>query len=125
MALYKAYPMKMVTKVPYDHMNRPIINRIPPHYLVAIIDEINNRINAVCNTPNELITAGWIPGNDWTGTVWEPIYFAAKMDHDRAGMVFGALVFEAIMNRPEDWSFGKYQVDGRNIGSNTYFRIYP
>ena len=34
------------------------------------------------------------------------------------------LVFETMMKREEDWSLGKYQVNGRDIGSTTYFRIH-
>lgn len=124
MALFSIPDMKQITKVPHDKVNRPIINRIPSGQLQAIFDELNRLIDEVVDTPDELITAGWLPGSDWTGTVWDAIYVAANKDHNRAAMVFGVLAFEAIMKRPEDWSFGKYQVDGRDIGSTTYFRIY-
>ena len=124
MALFSIPDMKQITKVPHDKVNRPIINRIPSQQLQAIFDELNRLIDEVVDTPDELITAGWLPGSDWTGTVWDAIYVAANKDHNRAAMVFGVLAFEAIMKRPEDWSFGKYQVDGRDIGSTTYFRIY-
>lgn len=115
---------KKIEKVPHDNINRPIINRISQPQYDTIIEKINRCIDEVVHSPNELITAGWIPGNDWTGTEWEPIYTASNFDFGRAGMVFGALVFEVIMKRPEAWSLGKYQVDGREIGSTTYFRIY-
>ena len=124
MAIYSIPDMKQITRVPHDRDNRPIINRIPPEQLQAIFDELNRLIDEVVDTPEELITAGWLPGSDWTGTVWDAIYVAANRDHSRAAMVFGALVFETIMERPEDWSLGKYQVDGRDIGSTTYFRIH-
>lgn len=123
MPLYSVPDMKEITRVPHDHDNRPIINRIPAHELESIIEEINCRVDNVVDSPEELITAGWIPGHDWAGSVWEPIYIASNRDVARAGMVFGALVFEVIMNRPEAWSLGKYQVNGRDIGSTTYFRI--
>jgi hypothetical protein len=117
--------LQVAASVPHDSENRPLISNIPPQELAAIIDELNRRIDEVVDSPTELITAGWIPGNDWTGTIWEPIFTACRYNFDRSGMVFGALVFEVMMNRPEDWSLGKYQVNGRDIGSNTYFRIFP
>ena len=91
--------------------------------LFKIIEELNRRIDEVADSDEELITAGWIPGNNWDGTVWAPISVAASGDSQRSGMVFGAIVFEVMMNRPEDWSLGKYQINGRDIGSTTYFRI--
>jgi hypothetical protein len=124
MPLYSLPNMKEIIRIPHDQDNRPIIDRIPDSDLDAIVDEINRRVDAVVDSPEELITSGWIPGNYWIGTVWEPIYIAARNDFSRAGMVFGALVFEVMMNRPEDWSLGKYQVNGRDIGSTTYFRIF-
>lgn len=123
MALYSIPDMKQITRVPHDRENRSIINRIPQEQLQAIRGELNRLIDSVANSPKELITAGWLPGRDWTGTVWDAIYIAANRDYDRAAMIFGALVFETIIERPEKWSLGKYQVDGREIGSTTYFRI--
>ena len=41
-----------------------------------MVDELNKRID---ENP-EVHTAGWIPGHDWTGTVFYPIYLACKKD---------------------------------------------
>jgi hypothetical protein len=72
----------------------------------------------------EIATAGWLPGSDWTGTPFEPIYTtAAREDFSRSAMFFGQLVWYAVMNRPERWGSGRYQKDGRDIGSRTYFRL--
>lgn len=72
----------------------------------------------------EIATAGWLPGSDWTGTVFEPIYTkAAREDFDRSAMFFGQLVWYTVMRRPERWGSGRYEVDGREIGSITYFRL--
>lgn len=117
-------PDTLVKKVPHERENRAIIDRIPAADLEAIKAELNRRIDAVVDTDEELITSGWIPGHEWAGTVWLPIYETAHKDAARAGMVFGAIVFEVMMEREEDWSLGKYQVDGRDIGSITYFRIH-
>lgn len=67
-------------------------------------------------------TAGWIPGNDWTGTVWDPIYQkSANQEPQDAAKCFGLLCFLAFSRRPETWYVGKFELDGRDIASNTYF----
>jgi hypothetical protein len=86
--------------------------------MVARINELIDESGA------EIATAGWLPGSDWTGTVFQPIYEkAARNDFDRSAMFFGQLVWYTVMHRPETWGSGRYQVDGRDIGSRTYFRV--
>lgn len=113
----------IITRIPHISINLAMIKRIAAQDLKAIRDELNRRVDAVVNTSDELITSGWIPGKDWTNTVWEPIYVASRNNISLAGMVFGTLLFEVMMNRSENWSLGKYQVNDRDIGSTTYFRI--
>lgn len=59
-----------------------------------IIDELEKRIDS-----QEINTAGWIPGNDWTGTVYEPIYYACGQNKTQSGMFFGLILFNYLMNR--------------------------
>lgn len=84
-----------------------------------MVDELNKRID---ENP-EVHTAGWIPGHDWTGTVFYPIYLACKKDTTAAALFFGIIVFIVFMDRPEQWSLGRYQVNDKDIASMTYFRI--
>ncbi len=64
------------------------------------------------------------PGSDWTGTVFQPIYTtAARGEFERSAKFFGQLVWYAVMQRPEQWASGRYDLDGRDIGSRTYFRL--
>lgn len=85
------------------------------------------RINALIDQAGaQIATAGWLPGSDWQGTVFQPIYDkAVRQDYSRSAMFFGQLVWKTIMDRPERWGSGRYQVDGRDIGSRTYFRLSP
>lgn len=86
--------------------------------MVARINELIDEAGA------EIATAGWLPGSDWTGTPFQPIYEkAAREDYSRSAMFFGQLVWYAVMHRPESWGSGRYEVDGRDIGSRTYFRL--
>ena len=73
---------------------------------------------------DEVHTAGWMPGNDWGDTVWEPIFInACQRDIGSSGYCFGLFVWEAMQTHPDAWSFGKYEKDGIPIRSLTYFRI--
>ena len=107
MPLYSISDMKIIKKIPHERENKTIIDRIPEEKRKEIEKEFNYKIDEVADSPNEIITSGWIPGNDWTDSIWEPIYIAAEKDFVRAGMIFGALVFEVMMKRKEDWSLGK------------------
>lgn len=73
---------------------------------------------------NEVSTAGWIPGHDWTGTPYEPLYDACGRNSDQAGRFFGLIVFKLLMERPDRvWGFGRYEKDGVPITSMTYFVV--
>lgn len=86
--------------------------------MVARIDQLIDEAGA------EIATAGWLPGSDWRGTPFQPIYEkAAREDFGRSAMFFGQLVWYTVMRRHERWGSGRYQVDGRDIGSRTYFRL--
>jgi hypothetical protein len=85
-----------------------------------IVEEINKKIEG-----NEINVAGWLPGPDWSGTPFYPIYInACKQNYEHSAMFFGLLVWEAMMNRPEKWGFGKgYEAKGVLIRSMVYFLI--
>lgn len=84
-----------------------------------ILTELQQRIDG-----DEVHTAGWMPGHDWTGTVFEPLYHACRRDVEQAAKFFGLILFKLMMERDDDWGFGRYQKDGVDIRSLTYFRIH-
>ena len=82
-----------------------------------IREALNDKIDE-----NDINTAGWLPGHDWTGTVYEPIYHACGQNVTQSGMFFGLIVFELLMERKDNvWGFGRFEKDGRQIASMTYF----
>ena len=112
---------KTSDRVPFQPQFEALRKRLSATEFDAIVARIDELID---ESGAEIATAGWLPGSDWTGTVFQPIYEkAARGDFDRSAMFFGQLVWYAIMNRPEPWGSGRYQVNGRDIGSRTYFRI--
>lgn len=89
----------------------------------ATVDHVNGLIDGA---GGEIATAGWLPGNDWSGSPLQPIHDkVARGDRSLSGKFFGLLVWHTFMERPERWATGKYEVNGREIGSRTYFRVRP
>ncbi|MDO9020608.1 MAG: hypothetical protein Q8S73_13560 [Deltaproteobacteria bacterium] len=120
MPLYELNGTK-VTKVPFAREFQTYQSRLTTGEWQAIVDWINNRIDS-----NEIHTAGWMPGANWQGTVFEPIYTkSAKQDTSLAGKCFGLFVYVVFMNRSEDWYSGRFELNGRDIGSRTYFQKRP
>ncbi|MBI3747607.1 MAG: hypothetical protein HY262_01970 [Chloroflexi bacterium] len=110
-----------IEQVPFRREFDVLRSRLSSADFGAMVARINELIDA---SGAEIATAGWLPGSDWTGTPFEPIYaIAARQDYQRSAMFFGQLVWYVVMARPEPWGSGRYQVDGRDIGSRTYFRL--
>ena len=111
----------VITKVPYEREFTLLRDRLSVEEFDSMVGRINELID---EAGGEIATAGWLPGSDWTGTVFAPIYTkAAREDFDRSAMFFGQLVWYTVMNRSEPWGSGRYDLDGKQIGSRTYFRL--
>jgi len=90
----------------------------------------DDEYNAICTELNALIsgdeihTSSWIPGDDWTGTVYDPIYKKACLHNpETSGLCFGLFLWVAIQNHPDVWGFGRYEKNGVPISGMTYFRL--
>jgi hypothetical protein len=110
---------KRLTKVPYGAEFQSFMSRLTAEEIQAIKDALNAMIDG-----DEIHTAGWMPGNDWRGTPFQAIYEkAARHSHSAAAQCFGLMVWEVFMERPEKWTSGRFEKDGEEIGSRTYFRV--
>lgn len=117
--LYSVDSGQYVTRLPHQTDYDRWRKNISDDEYKAVEDAINARIDA-----SEINTAGWIPGHDWTGTVYEPIYKACGKNVTQAGMFFGLIVFKLLMERQDKtWGFGRYEKEGRQIASMTYFEL--
>jgi hypothetical protein len=112
-----------IDRIPYQRDFDALRQRLSDAEFDAMIARINELID---ESGAEIATAGWLPGSDWTGTAFQPIYTkAARADFGRSAKFFGQLVWYAVMKRPERWASGRYDLDGKEIGSRTYFRLTP
>jgi len=110
-----------INRIPYNQQFETLRRRLSDDEFTAMVDHINDLIDA---GGGQIATAGWLPGSDWSESPFELIYTkAARHDYERSALFFGQLVWYTIMHRPEQWGSGRYQKNGLDIGSRTYFRL--
>jgi hypothetical protein len=66
----------------------------------------------------ETVYSSAIPGKDWAGTVYDPIYQCLQ-DENQARLFFGLLVWDVAAHRDEDWYFKPKDQDESEAG--TYY----
>jgi len=119
--LYSVPDLKKIDHVPHagDYRRwRQLLDSTDPDAYERIHADLNARFGT-----REVDTSSWIPGSDWTGSVFEPIYRACQGDENIAGLFFGLLVWQVVMDRGDCWFFGRYEKEGVPIRGMTYFRI--
>ncbi len=81
-------------------------SRLTDTEYVAMTDELNNIVQKNIDDKSEIIVAGFIPGSDWSQTVWDPIYTkACGKDEELSAKFFGLLVCQVLIDRKETWYF--------------------
>lgn len=94
-------------------------NRLTDEEYAAIASELNSRIEG-----GTVHTSSWMPGSDWTGTVFDPIYQrACEQDPGASARFFGLILWEVMLRRPETWAFGRYKLKDIPIEGLTYFIV--
>jgi hypothetical protein len=112
---------KPITRIPHAREYRQWKAKMSTMEVDAIFHELNARFDT-----KEIETSSWIPGADWSGTVFHPIYEkACSRNASAAALCFGLMVWEALMLHPATWGFGRYEKDGIPIRGMTYFRLQP
>ena len=124
--LYYPDTFKAVTQVPHRTDFDRWVSGLSNAEMQAIQDTLNAKIDADLEAGKEVQVAGWIPGSDWKGTAYLPIYEKACRYNQRASaLCFGLIVWKVFMDRPDDWSFvaDATKKDGTPIQSKVYFPV--
>ena len=110
---------KYVTRLPHKKdFDRWMKNLSDTDYQ-KIIKELNRKIDL-----SDINTSSWIPGRDWTGTVYEPLYYSCNKSITASGFFFGLILFDLLMKRDDAvWGFGRFEKDGVPIHGTTYFLL--
>ena len=91
--LYSIDSGKYVSRIPHKKDFDKWMKNLSDKDYKKIEDEINSKIDQ-----NDINTAGWLPGYDWTGTVYEAIYKACAKNLSQSGLFFGLIIFNILMN---------------------------
>lgn len=93
--------------------------QLSPAEYEAIFDELDRRIST-----GDIHTSSWIPGADWIGTVFQPIYeTACHHDEEAAAKFFGLILWHVMLERDEAWGFDRYEKNNVPIEGLTYFKL--
>lgn len=118
--LYSIDTGKYVTSLPHKKDYDRWMKNLSDADYQKIIDALNKKVNT-----SDINTSSWIPGNNWTGTVYQPIYYACHKDIIASGLFFGLILFKLLMDRQDVvWGFGRFEKDGIPIRGTTYFIIH-
>jgi hypothetical protein len=117
--LYSIDTGKYVEKLPHKKEFDRWMKNLSASDYQNVIDALNQKVDL-----SDINTSSWIPGNDWTGTVYEPLYHACGNNKDASGLFFGLILFDLLMRREDAvWGFGRYEKDGIPIRGTTYFLL--
>jgi hypothetical protein len=112
---------KQILQIPHRKRFDIWRNRLSDDEYQAIIDKFRE-----LTIDKDVITPSWIPGDDWSETVYEPIYTkSCNYDEEQSGLCFGLFFWVYFMNHCDDerWSFTRAKKDDNDIIGLTYFRI--
>lgn len=120
-------PGSLVTQVyfaPQYAFWKQRLDKYDPLAFGAIWQEVNGHFSTAALHPTkQLLTMTWIPGSDWTGTVYEPIYYALAMSSEAAAKFLGLVFMDVAIHREEEWGSGHYELGGEPITGRTYFLL--
>jgi len=107
----------------YANWRRRLLNYQPLAF-PSIWAEVDGHFSTAAQHPAKpLLTMSWIPGSDWTGTVYDPIYWALNQSEDASAKFLGLIFMDVAIHRPEWWGFGHYENRGVPITGRTYFLL--
>jgi hypothetical protein len=104
---------RIIHQIDYDRW-RANLNDTDWEGIIKAVHQVMDRGN--------VFKSSYLPGSDWTGTPYEPIWFAVGEDFDQARLFFGLLVWEAVWLHSEEWHFVRQDDINDEPTGMTYFR---
>lgn len=118
--LYSIDGNKYIETLPHKQQFDSWMKNLSTQDYSKIVDTLNDRVDR-----SDINTSSWIPGSDWSGTVYEPIYHACGDNKEVSGLFFGLILFKILMERQDAvWGFGRYENNGIPIRGTTYFILH-
>ena len=83
----------------------------------AVVDALKAHMDA-----KEVEVSSFIPGSDWTNTVYQPLYMACGRSAQQAGWFFGLILWKVMIEHPYKWYFMNTETEADDVLGKTYFR---
>lgn len=100
--LEDAITSRKITKLPYEDDFDARCARLTHPERDAIVAALEKKLAEI--PVGKAISASWIPGSDWTGTVFMPIYTkACGRDFETAALFFGKLFQWTVIHHASLW----------------------
>jgi hypothetical protein len=117
--LYAIDSKQYIRDIPHRRFYDTCRARLTDAQYQSVFEALDRRVDS-----NEIHTSSWIPGANWMGTVYQPIYdTACHYDETAAAQFFGLILWHVMLERPEAWSFGRYEKNNLPIEGLTYFKL--
>jgi len=89
----------------------------------ADYDDVRRAINEyVDGVPTDKpFNSSFVPGNNWTGTPYQPLYNACQRNEEHSGWFFGLILWQVMIDHSDDWFFKPSDKDDGILGT-VYWR---
>jgi hypothetical protein len=111
---------RLQTTVPHHQEYEMWLAQLTAEEIQAIHDRLDVDIDQKMGVG--VVVSSWLPGPDWEGTPYFPIWdTACRRNDEHSALFFGLLVWRRMMDRPEDWRFIKDPRDAGSVRGMKYF----
>lgn len=109
----------MLSSIDYNFVNtvwhKPFFDasksRLSNEDYESMVNELNNIIQKSIDEKSDIVVSSFIPGSDWSDTVWDAIYSkACAFDEEYSAKFFGLLLCQVLIDREEMWFFIKQDI---------------
>jgi hypothetical protein len=115
---------RRITRVPHANELAAMLARMSDAEIEAINAALDAKLEEV--QPGKAISASWIPGHDWTGTPYMPIYAkACREDFAASAGCLGKIFMSRVIAHPDLWRSIKQPKDKKDpdgIETTYYWR---
>jgi len=109
---------KLMTHIPHRHEYDIWRRNISDGDFEAVVAAIRDWID-----DKTVFTSSFIPGKNWMGTVYEPLYHACGRSETNSGFFFGLIVWKIVMeDENREWRFKPAEKDSGDPLGTTYWR---
>lgn len=114
---------KKIKEVPHKEMLTLFFKKLSQIEIDLIDKKLQETIDMI-SEDKKLLNSSFLPGKDWTGTVFQPIYEkAAGYNEELVAKIYGLVLMKNIIDNDKEWVFMKDGEENRK-GSIYFIKEY-